>query len=238
MLQGLPPVSKVTFLNSFIYVLKRWPVINSWLVIKGWNIGDSQRAPSLLSALTLPVTNNETHRGTFMVFDYYLFSPTTSLLRSWHTNFVLVIIRPSSFKHHRADCLPENIPMATRHSPDHVCVSNSCHKQPFFGQFKGENEYTRVCVCFFDGVLLGAQLFDTRLNTRPLLNIWYAGMHALRWVRIQWQHACPSIWALGEKKVKLFKSICKALSLESVHFQIAHSCSSSCIFTTTIILSE
>lgn len=147
MLQGLPPVSKVTFLNGFICVLKRWPVINSWLAIKGWNIGDSQCAPSLLSALALPVTNNETHRGTFVVFDYYLFSPTTSLLWCWHTNFVLVIIRPSSFKHHRADCLPENIPMATRHSPDHVCVSNSCHKQQFLlANLRGEKEYTLSCV--------------------------------------------------------------------------------------------
>lgn len=110
----MPPVSEVIFLNGFIYILKGWPVITPGLVRKGWNRWCSQWAYSP-TALTSVVTNREMYWKTFVCVCVCFPFPQPQL--ECHTNFVLVIIRPSLFKHQRTDSLPETIPMATRHSP-------------------------------------------------------------------------------------------------------------------------
>lgn len=108
----MPPVSEVLFLNGFIYILKGRPVIKPGLVRKGWNRWSSRWASSP-TVLTSLVTNKEMYWETFVC----VCVPFPQSQLECHTNFVLVIIWPSLFKHQQKDSLPETIPMATRHSP-------------------------------------------------------------------------------------------------------------------------
>lgn len=91
----------------------------------------------------MALTNKDTHKGIFAVFDYPPDPP-----RSWYTDFLLVAIQASSYKHHQADYLPESIPMATRHSPD--CVLFSLAHTTHFGQLR----VVDVCLCIFFVVLM------------------------------------------------------------------------------------
>lgn len=91
----------------------------------------------------MALTNKDTQKGIFAVFDYPPDPP-----RSWYTDFLLVAIQASSYKHHQADYLPESIPMATRHSPD--CVLFSLAHTTHFGQLR----VVDVCLCIFFVVLM------------------------------------------------------------------------------------
>lgn len=84
-----------------------------WQKVEGRLVASSVRQHVYaLHSLYLSLTRRRT-QGPL----WFLIISSSPPLWSWHTKFVLVIILPSSYKHHQADYLPENIPMATRHFP-------------------------------------------------------------------------------------------------------------------------